>query len=106
MDIKLLSEDVWSAFMDNTNSGVELEQLRKDSEIFNRIDAMDYYFNDEDKLPMNLFDGSSTINNSYDETFDALKHRIESIKRLSTALLVQCELELKFINKVHEVRQY
>jgi hypothetical protein len=106
MDIKLLSEDIWSAFMDNKHSGVELESMRKNSEIFSRIDMMDYLFNDEDKLPMSLFDGSRTINDDYEYTFDCLKVRIESIKQLSIALLAQCEHELKFIDKVHEKRNY
>jgi|14BtaG_2_1085337.scaffolds.fasta_scaffold21074_2 hypothetical protein len=106
MDIKLLSEDIWSAFMDNKHSGIELESMRKNSEIFSRIDMMDYLFNESDKLPMNLFDGSRTINDDYEYTFDCLKQRIESIKQLSIALLTQCEHELKFIDKVHETTNY
>lgn len=106
MDIKLLSEDIWSAFMDNKHSGVNIESIRKNSEIFNRIDMIDYLFNDEDKLPMNLFDGSRTINDDYEYTFGALKDRIKSIKQISSALLAQCEQELKFIDKVYEDRNY
>jgi hypothetical protein len=106
MDIKLLSEDIWSAFMDNKNSGVDLESIRRNSEIFKKIDMMDYLFNDEDKLPQSLFDGSRTINNDYEYTFDSLKQRIASIRMLSVKLLAQCEQELKFIDKVHEKRNY
>ena len=102
MDIKLLSEDVFLCFMDNKHSGPDLEELRRNSEIFKRIDMIDYLFNDDDKLPMNLFDGSRTINNDLEYTLDCLRDRIKSIKHLSTALLAQCEQELKFIDKIHD----
>ena len=78
----------------------------KESDVYKRLDMINYVLTDDDKLPMALYDGSKTINNDFQYTLESSKHYMNSALVNAKRLVKALEKELVDINTISELYGY